>query len=134
MNPLSQVVPVLIHVRAVRVPRLASVVSRKRLNIDQRLRKVTLIQIVDKFADISLKTFICRRAGYKNLKPAIVLRFVVERIRWKTGHSCFCTKYLTTILIRDFPRRGLHSLLSFWIDIPRIIGNFEIAWSLIVFL
>ena len=34
VNPLNQAVPVLIHVRAMRVPRLASVVSRKRLDVE----------------------------------------------------------------------------------------------------
>jgi hypothetical protein len=127
------VVPVLIYVRAMRVPRLASVVSRKCL-VDQGLREVVLVQTAGEFADVGSKTFVRRRPGHKKLKPALVLRFMVERIGWKSCHGRLCTKYLTKTLVNVPPSSGLQSLFSFWVDILSMVGNFEIALSLIVFL
>src|ERR1700722_18421233 len=95
-----------------RVPRLASVVSRKRLDVDQGLREVALVQPADEFVDVSPETFVRRRAGHKKLKPALILRFVVERIHWETCHGRLYTKYLTNTFVNVLPSSDLQSLFS----------------------
>lgn len=100
MNFLNQTEPILIYVRAMHVPRLASVSAVNASMSTNDLREVTLVQTADKFVDVSPETFVRRSAEHKKLKPALVLGFVVELVRWETCHGRLCMKYLTKTLVK----------------------------------